>query len=329
MHDVETAKQEDPPQHHRAVIVERIRREASFLTCLGTPEMEPFFQALCLMNWVQTNVNTAQYGYLLREHGELPTSWQEAISMEAGICGDHTAVFVALAQELGLTVRTIQIYWDSPSAGPSSHSAVEVFYNGKWRFFDVSFGTIFRALAGPGKSVPVDEILSLREIQDLPAQQLQKMTNEANAVYVSNLRMNFDPLEYVALADIVLLGNNGTIPLTASSETNQVFCPGCVPEVFGHIPDYPGGPIGISQLALVDAGPATLVTLVVKASGGSGTVVVQRGIETVELPLETCGPAVLEFSLSASCAQGEILLSTSPANVGEAFYVVFDCVVLE
>ncbi|MBI3409378.1 MAG: hypothetical protein HY040_13640 [Planctomycetes bacterium] len=329
----------DPSREIQRSAVETIKQQARYLASISSPETEPFFQALALVNWIQTNVNTAQYGYLILEKAELPQTRQDCVLQRAGICGNQTEVFLALAKEVGLTVRTVQVFWDSPSCGPSSHISVEVFYGGKWRFFDLSFGTYFQALAKSGEAPPVHEILSFREARNLPEPQLRKLTNQISPAYLSYLNRGDDPFEYLAMGHSVLSGKNGTIHLTAAkSDTDKspaagkkrrVFAPDGIADFFGHVPDYPGGPIGTTTVSLADPGTAATVTIRVRNSAGTGAVHVSWGNERVEKLLCAPGPTVLVFDLPVSCYEDDILISATPTTFGDPFYVIFESVIVE
>jgi len=81
-----------------------------------------------------------------------PTSVYDLDSVMHGACGWRTLFIQALFKEIGIPTRSVHL-WTVPIQG--GHVAVELFINGKWMFFDPTFGLYFEA----GNGVP----LSLEE----------------------------------------------------------------------------------------------------------------------------------------------------------------------
>ncbi|MCU0223846.1 MAG: hypothetical protein MUF27_07205 [Acidobacteria bacterium] len=75
-----------------------------------------------------------------------------------GLCGTRSAHFVALARAAGLRAERVNLY-DFPRPG-AGHSCAQVFWNGGWHFFDVTYAGVF---ARDG------EVLSLEGIRADPA----------------------------------------------------------------------------------------------------------------------------------------------------------------
>lgn len=63
----------------------------------------------------------------------------ESFALGAGVCQDHTHVFIACCRALGVPARYVSGYVD-PAGGQqaTSHAWAEAWYDGRWRVFDVS-----------------------------------------------------------------------------------------------------------------------------------------------------------------------------------------------
>jgi hypothetical protein len=71
-----------------------------------------------------------------------------------GACGWRNALFESIFEDLGFQTRTVCLP-DVPIQG--GHVASEVFINGKWMFFDATFGLFFEARGG-GDPLSVEEV---------------------------------------------------------------------------------------------------------------------------------------------------------------------------
>ena len=82
-----------------------------------------------------------------------------------GLCGARSALFVALARAAGLRAERVNLY-DFPRPG-AGHSCAQVFWNGGWHFFDVTYAGVFTRDG---------EVLSLEAIRADPAGAVSGMT---------------------------------------------------------------------------------------------------------------------------------------------------------
>lgn len=83
-----------------------------------------------------------------------PTDIHDLTKVEYGACGWRALMITTLLEEIGIKTRLVH-FWDVPVQG--SHVAAELFINGKWMFFDPSFGVYYESKKG----VP----LSLEEVR--------------------------------------------------------------------------------------------------------------------------------------------------------------------
>src|SRR5262249_15528529 len=119
------------------------------------------------MNYVQSHVRPSNYLTLV-SNKRLPANMnaEKCLELEAGICGSHVETFHKVMENCDITVkrRSVEFYLhDEVNEKNSNHIAVEVFYGGRWRFFDVTSGTVFLR---PGAKKQ-DDLLSAIEIREL------------------------------------------------------------------------------------------------------------------------------------------------------------------
>ena len=129
--------------------VEQIRRQAKHMA-LGSRSLAPeFFSALATANFVQARMSSLNYSILSVEKKKLPTNVEECLEKRAGICGNHVAAFLEIAKRLGLRARPVEFYFrgDKPQKN-HSHICAEVYYGGRWRIFDITWGTYFHKPGG-------------------------------------------------------------------------------------------------------------------------------------------------------------------------------------
>ena len=67
------------------------------------------------------------------------TTAEQAFAMAAGVCQDHTHVFLALLRDKGIAARYVSGYiYGSDQAHMASHAWAEVWLAGNWYTFDIS-----------------------------------------------------------------------------------------------------------------------------------------------------------------------------------------------
>ena len=67
------------------------------------------------------------------------TTAEQAFAMAAGVCQDHTHVFLALLRDKGIAARYVSGYiYEATQAHMASHAWAEVWLAGNWYTFDIS-----------------------------------------------------------------------------------------------------------------------------------------------------------------------------------------------
>jgi hypothetical protein len=116
------------------------------------------------MNYVAGHVSATQYGYLTeiaRQPG--PVTPEDALQMQAGICGNARDTMLAILGRLHVEARSVDVYYSTPSAPRNGHSTVEVRYRGAWHWFDPTWATMYVKRGNPQWKV-----LSLVDVLTLP-----------------------------------------------------------------------------------------------------------------------------------------------------------------
>jgi transglutaminase-like putative cysteine protease len=101
---------------------------------------------------VNGHVLGAEYSYRLQFGEPLPTTSELVLEMQAGWCGDASAVFAEIVNALGLPVRRVAFYPTDPDL---VHTAAETYYDGAWHYFDPTWGAVYGS--GPGDAVSITE----------------------------------------------------------------------------------------------------------------------------------------------------------------------------
>lgn len=263
---------EETPATEQAV--RQIQLQADRLADVRPGLSRAYVTALAIMNHVQSRVSSLNYSLRSTAGEKLPTSVEECLQMEAGICGNHIAVFLEIATRLKLRSRPVEFYFhgDTPAQN-HSHICVEVFYREKWRLLDVTWGTYYRLPVGPG-----DNLASIDEVRASLRSRRWAVTNESDLWYRQWKASGLDPLEYVDHEKVdILRGRRGTIRLSPQSKSVGVeYAPIHQPGYLGRNEknkDY--GPISL-ELIRGDVVPK-LLRLHVRGLVGRGQLVVAAG----------------------------------------------------
>lgn len=128
-------------------LAELVMEETRFCSTssrIGDPETS-FYACLSIMNHVQTFLSAARYGWRRKHQLDFkpPRSVQDSLNRWVGLCGDHVAVYVAVAQKLGIHVRDLQVYYRSGADVTVGHTFVEANFGGTWHMFDSTWGAYF------------------------------------------------------------------------------------------------------------------------------------------------------------------------------------------
>ncbi len=219
-----------------------------------------FSLALSAVNLVQNSVSSTRYGYVAATSpASLPKNDEEALGRGIGICGNQVSVFLDLATRVGLKARSLEFYWNNREGVPSSHIAAEVKIGGKWAFFDITWGTYFKAnLRGSGDRSFVD-ILSFAEVKNLKNRFAHAVTNAANLAFRLQIAKGIDPFEYIDQAKTVLVAKEGEVLLPSAilAAVGWNIVPKDLPTYIGLAPDYSTGNVGSVDLKISVPAPVT------------------------------------------------------------------------
>ena len=123
--------------------------EVAYTKMISTREERPvndgYLISVAAMNYVVGHVLAPEYGYRHEVAFLSVPLWksaEQALQMQAGICGNAALVFATIVRAFNLPVRSVQFYY-----GANNHIAAETYYNGAWHYFDPTWGIMFTASA--------------------------------------------------------------------------------------------------------------------------------------------------------------------------------------
>jgi hypothetical protein len=203
-----------------------------------------FLSAAATMNYVLANCRPANYANILRSGGE-PWTYdvERCLEQQSGLCGNQVHVYLDLLGRVlpELPSRSVQFYLhDEERNANRNHIAVEVFFKGAWRFFDVTAGTYW-----VGESGSPDALLSANRLRELASAghgyRRLAVTNAADLWLQNHVCGGKDVYEYLEWPNTdVLFGGNGTLNLRPNSARTEFSLDG-LPSGVGHVPDGGGG----------------------------------------------------------------------------------------
>jgi len=116
----------------------------------------PHQKIVLFMDWMDDNI--------IVELGEADSI--DTINRKRGACGTLSQLLRAMAHEVGLEARGINIYnYPSPGLG---HSVVEIMYDDKWRLYDPTFGAYYVTNSEDVKNRLDPNVASFEEIRKNP-----------------------------------------------------------------------------------------------------------------------------------------------------------------
>lgn len=260
-----------------------IRRQVKQLSNRHSGIAPEYLFSVATLNYVQSRLSSLNYSARKTDKQPLPANVEQCLEMQAGICGNHIATFLELAGRLNIRARPVEFYIHGKTPAKNhNHICVEVFYNDRWQFFDITWGTFFRKPAGP-----LDNLASIDEIRANADSRKWAITNNTDVWYQQWKAAGLDPLEYIDHRQVdVLRGRAGTIRLVAveKTDTRQKFQPIHQPNFVGR--NRANTDFGSITLALRDVDPATK-TMKIHVAGlaGSGQLIVTAGDQRIMVPL--------------------------------------------
>ena len=75
----------------------------------------------------------------IRGQTNISSTAEQAFAQHAGVCQDHTHIFISCCRELGVPAKYVSGFiYDSSERHVSTHAWAEAFCDGRWSTFDVS-----------------------------------------------------------------------------------------------------------------------------------------------------------------------------------------------
>ena len=272
-----------------------------------------FVTAVAIMNGVQARLSSINYAILKQQGKPTPNTTEECLTLRAGICGNHIAAFLTVADQLELRARPVEFYiaGTSPSDN-ASHICVEVYYNQRWHLFDVTWGTYY---------VIQNNVASIDQIRKSGTKSRDwAVTNESDLWYLQWKDAGHDPLVYVDHTHIdILRGRKGLIRLRPN---NRTYTPVHQPNFVGlntKNQDY-----GAIEVQLQDAiAGSTMLELEVLGKAGNGTVVISDGKQQKRLPMSALKVGTNVIKLNQSTGDTRITISIDVDPLIGVGYVVY------
>jgi hypothetical protein len=308
--------------------VEHIRRQAEHMARGNSKVAPEFFSSLAAANYVQSRLSSLNYSILGSSKQKLPTNVEECLKKKAGICGNHVATFLEISRRLGLRARPVEFYFHGTDPGKNhSHICAEVFYGGRWRLFDITWGTYFAKPQGAPDDLA--DVVGLRANRD---RRSWAITNQSDLWYQQWKASGLDPLEYLDDQKMdILRGRRGTIHLRVSGREGgrEEFRPVHQPNFFGRNQlDRDFGPLVIRLEK--PAGMATALHLDVLGKAGRGSLLVTVGKQRHMVPFDDIKSGkTLTTKFTRPIGRQPVTLQAISEKPGGIAYVVFRTITLE
>lgn len=268
-------------------------------------------RAFAAMQTIQTLASSARYSYWQAESDSftIPNSAEQHVCLDEGfgICGNHMLLFVDLMRRMNVPARRVEFFYADPESGQRlSHAAAEFELDGKWRFVDITWGSIWLA-----DKTDIATWLSLDEAREGKG---QRVSNDLAPWFLSRRTAGVDPFTYLAAGVDTVIEGDGVVGLPFERRGDEMVAN------FSSIPNYIGDN--------VDDGESRHIRLAIP--------------ETVdgELALEIAGAGACEHSqigIGSSTApidKGTVILKATNGGVLEtrgddpACYVVLSAITL-
>lgn len=176
------------------------------------------YRAVEAMSLVQNVASSGRYNYLAQRHPTtlaLPMDKQSRMLKRAyGLCGNHQAMFLEIMQLLQVKARPVDFYYVDDAGQPCSHAAVEVKIGKKWRYFDITWASIWVRER--------DNLSSLLSLEEVRRQQGIRLSG-LNSWYLHFKyphRLS-DPLQYLTASSLQILKNKGGL-LVVPVRNNEI-----------------------------------------------------------------------------------------------------------
>jgi hypothetical protein len=274
---------------------------------------------MAALNYVQANVSSAIYAYRSAHGLSAPTTADQALAEQAGICGNQVEVFLEVLHRLGLTAIPAQFFFTADGE-LQNHVAAEVRWSGSWHFVDVSYGAVFWKKAG--------DLLSLTTLLKDPEPMRWAHTNELDAWTGSALLKGWHPYAYLqgyTKRQVVYQGSGTLAPAIRAgtrSGTGVTYDLTLLPDYVGVGLPYADAQVGVS-FALATPATARKLVVAVRTQGCPGGGTVSAGATSVDMDDV---PWNGDFSIAIPKAERgkTVTLSVTPKIPGTACEIVVD-----
>ena len=172
--------------------------------------------AFSVMDQIQARVSSLLYSYrnkLGDDVVQIPLSSEAALAQGVGLCGDQVEAFRAVLAKLNIATRPVQFWWRNAKSEPQNHIAAEVEIDGRWEFFDITWGATFAASDGSERLLSAGEV----RLMERPTPTL----NNNNPQYRFTLRLGEDPFAYLGPGVDMTINNAGAISLRTKQESEE------------------------------------------------------------------------------------------------------------
>ncbi|WP_058532174.1 transglutaminase domain-containing protein [Legionella rubrilucens] len=205
----------------------------SMANSLSTDDLN-IYRALEVMNHVQNMASPGRYAYFAKKSSMQTLSIVKPSMMLKrgyGICGNHQEMFLAIMKLFKIPSRPIDFYFVGSNGMKSSHAAVEVKIANKWRYFDISNGSIWLK-----ESNNLSSILSIEEVIKRKAHVLSNI----NPWYLhfKYPKSTFNPLDYLHGKSLQIVRNKGGL-LIVPVDHNQANFDGLFNYIGINDPEHP------------------------------------------------------------------------------------------
>jgi Transglutaminase-like superfamily len=273
----------------------------------GSTEYESYLLTLSALHHIQNRLSPGRY-WTQHKRGVAPSGTEECLRSAAGICGNQVQAMVDVMRQLGYAARPIGFYFVGGFGTAVSHSGVEVAWNGRWHYLDVTNGAFFRRAESAGP-----DLLSIAEVLNTPNPQDLAILNSSKPEFQMTHEIVGHPLDYLTSDPDVIVDGEGAVRLRARTDGDRLrFQLDGFPTYVGSVPASNGGYGWLRVLLLVDEPVDSLEMLVTEVSDVAGVVgtlcvhsdlgewegPITAAMSTVELPVHARGGHV-ELSIKA------------------------------
>ena len=193
--------------------------------------------ALEALNLIQSKASTGRQGLYMRLFGAKQISSSNAricITEKRGLCGNHADLMKKVLSYADIPVRSILIYYYSAqNKARTNHAATEVLIENKWRFFDISWGSIW--VTNPSNLASLQSFESITKAYAVGSP-IFRLSNKLNSWFQLQYSTGQDPFYYLnASQDLfgVIYDDEGTITFSPDTDLG-----------FQHLPNYVGTSTG-------------------------------------------------------------------------------------